>query len=186
MIHRLTRWVSAALVLSMVGAPAAAGQPDPTLTELVDAAVRRLQVAEPAAAAKFRTGDPVRDPVREQVVLDTVAAEAVVQQLDPDYATTVFRDQIDATVAIQYSRLAQWTLDPADAPADAPDLASSRGIIDVLNREMITLMARHWETLHSPACPGELDQAAAAVAQRRDLDPLYLQAIGLATHNYCR
>ena len=52
-----------------------------------------------------------------------------------------FRDQIDATVAIEYTRLAQWKFDPAVAPVDSPDLASSRGVIDALNREMVTLMA---------------------------------------------
>ncbi|QZT62124.1 chorismate mutase [Mycolicibacterium austroafricanum] len=167
-------------------APAAAAQPHTTLVDLVDAATRRLQVAEPIAANKFHTGGLVEDPVREQQVLDAVSAEATTLQLDPAYVTTAFRDQIDATVAIEYSRLAQWKFDPAAAPVDAPDLTSSRGIIDALNREMVTLMADEWDKLHAPTCRAELDQAKSTVAAQRGLDPLYRQAVDHATRNYCR
>ncbi|PRC47197.1 chorismate mutase, partial [Mycobacterium sp. ITM-2017-0098] len=157
-----------------------------SLADLVDAAVRRLQVAEPIAANKFHTGGLIEDPAREQQVLDAVSAEATTLQLDPAYVATAFRDQIDATVAIEYTRLAQWKFDPAVAPTDAPDLASSRGVIDALNREMVTLMADEWGKLHSPACRTELDQAKATVVQQRGLDPLYRQAVDFATRSYCR
>ncbi len=175
--------VAAALVPM---APVASAQPTHTLTDLVDAAVRRLEVAEPVAANKFHTGGPIVDAVREQQVLDAVAGQAREFQIDPDFVTTAFRDQIDATVGIEYSRLAQWTLDPAAAPADTPDLGSSRGIIDALNREMVTLMAEEWDKLHSPQCVPELDAAKASVVTARGLDPLYRQAVDLATRNYCR
>ncbi|VEG57816.1 chorismate mutase [Mycolicibacterium aurum] len=190
MMDPMIRLLASAAVLSAVTtlvAPAAAhAQPTPTLADLVDASVRRLQVAEPIAANKFHTGGLIEDPAREQQVLDAVSAEATTLQLDPAYVTAAFRDQIDATVAIEYTRLAQWKFDPAVAPADAPDLASSRGIIDALNREMVTLMADEWGKLHSPACPAELEQAKATVAQQRALDPLYRQAVDFATRSYCR
>lgn len=129
--------------------PAASAQPTHTVTDLVDAAVRRLQIAEPVAANKFHTRTAVVDAAREQQVLDNVAGQARDFQIDPAYVTTAFRDQLDATVGIEYQRLAQWTFDPAAAPADAPDLAKSREIIDALNREMVTLMAEEWPKLHS-------------------------------------
>lgn len=175
-----------AVGLALGLAPAAHAQPHHSLVDLVDAAVRRLQVADPIAANKFHTGGPISDPVREQQVLDAVSVEATNLAVDPAYVTTAFRDQIDATVGIEYTRLAQWTFDPASAPVDAPDLASSRGIIDALNREMVTLMADQWGALHSPTCVAELGQAKSAVVQSRALDPLYTQAIDFATRNYCR
>lgn len=128
----------------------------------------------------------MEDPAREQQVLDAVSVVAAGLNLDPAYVASVFRDQIDATVAVQYSRLAQWKLDPTSAPAGAPDLTSSRAIIDALNREMVTLMADEWDVLHSPACAAELDRARTEVAERYDLDPLYRQAVAFATHDYCR
>jgi chorismate mutase len=174
-----------AMLLSLF-APAAAAQPHTTLVDLVDAATRRLQVAEPIAANKFHTGGLIEDPAREAQVLDAVSSEAAALQIDPAYVATAFRDQIDATVAIEYTRLAQWKFDPAAAPADAPDLTSSRSVIDALNREMVTRMADEWDKLHAPTCRPELDQAKATVAAQRGLDPLYRQALDHATRSYCR
>ena len=54
--------------------PVASAQPTYTVTDLVDAAVRRLQIAEPVAANKFHTRTPIVDAAREQQVLDAVAA----------------------------------------------------------------------------------------------------------------
>jgi len=183
----LIRTAAAGIAVCMVLmiAPAAYGQPQSPLEPLVDAAARRLQVAEPVVASKFHTGGPIEDPAREGQVLAYVSAEATKVGVESAYVTTVFRDQIDATVAIQYSRLSEWKLDPASAPIDAPDLASTRGIIDALNREMVTEMADEWDVLHSPSCVADLDAAKAAVVRARSLDPLYQQAIDFATRSYC-
>jgi len=190
MMDPMIRFLISVVLLSASStllAPAVShAQPTTSLANLVDAAVRRLQVADPIAANKFHTGGLIEDPAREQQVLDAVSEEATRLQVDPAYVATAFRDQIDATVAIEYTRLAQWKFDPAVAPVDAPDLASSRGVIDALNREMVTLMADEWTALHSPTCRADLDQAKAAVAQQRGLDPLYRQAVDFATRNYCR
>ncbi len=189
MFPMMIRLLASVLLLfscATLTAPAITAQPDSTLVDLVDAATRRLQVAEPIAANKFHTGGLIEDPAREQQVLDAVSAEAVALDIDPAYVATVFRDQIDATVAVEYTRLAQWTFDPAIAPADAPDLASSRAVIDALNREMVTRIADEWSKLHSPACPTELDRAKATVVAQRGLDSLYRQAVDVATRNYCR
>lgn len=176
-----------AAALAMLVAPAAAhGQPENPLIPLVDAAAQRLEVAEPVAASKLLTGGLIEDPAREQQVLDAVAADATDRQIDPAYVTSAFRDQIDATVAIEYTRLAQWKFDPASAPVQAPDLATSRATIDGLNRTMVTEMADEWTVLHSPTCPADLDAAKAVVTETRSLDPLYRQAVDFATRHYCR
>lgn len=167
-------------------APAAYGQPANPLTPLVDAAAQRLQVAAPVAASKLLDGGLIQDPAREQHVLDAMAAAATDRNIDPAYVTTIFCDQIDGTVAIEYSRLFLWKLDPASAPPGAPDLSSSRATIDSLNRTMVTEMADQWQVLHSPTCNAELDAARNVVAQAHALDPLYRQAVDFVTRNYCR
>ncbi len=159
-----------------------AGEP---LMELVDAAAQRLQTADPVAATKWLSGAPVTDPARVAQVLGSMARDAEAQGLPAEYARTVFGDQIDANEAIQYSRFSWWKLDPAAAPAAAPDLEESRARIDALNQQIVTELAQQWQLLHSPECPVRLDAAEAAVAGARQLDPLYRQALDAATRSYC-
>lgn len=115
----------------------ASADPRDPLTELIDTAARRLQVAEPVAAAKWHSGGVVADADRVRQELDALAGEATFAQIDSGYLRQVFGDQVDATEAIEYSRFALWKLDPAAVPADAPVLSESRAVIDELNHEML-------------------------------------------------
>lgn len=155
------------------------------LYPLVDAAAQRLQTADPVAASKWLTGGAITDPARVAQVLTSVAGEAEAAGVPADYVTTAFTDQINATEAIQYSRFSWWKFDPAAAPATAPDLSASRAAIDELNALMVTEMARQWPVLRSPECPARLDAAKSEVAAQRQLDPLYRQALDVATRSYC-
>ena len=170
----------------LAGAPQVRAQEPSQLQPLVDAAAQRLQTADPVAANKFRTGGPIEDPQRERQVIDAATAEAGSRHIDPDYVGDVFRDQIDATVAVEYGLFSQWKLDPSTAPPNAPDLAASRATIDTLNHTMVNEIADHWPTLHSPACRADLDRAVDAVVSARNLDPLYRRALDHATRSYCR
>lgn len=155
------------------------------LTELIDAAAQRLQVAEAVAAFKWNTQAAIEDPDRVQQQLAKLSADAAGEHIDPSYVTRVFGDQINATEAIEHTRFAQWKLDPSSAPADAPDLSVSRSKIDGLNQTMLNQIVVHWDLLHSPACAPQLDAARAAVTRTRLLDRLYQQALSLATQSYC-
>ena len=165
---------------------AAGGKPaaEP-LYSLIDAAAQRLQTADPVAASKWLSGGPITDPARVQQVLSAVSADAESASLPVDYVARVFTDQINATEAIQYNRFSWWKFDPAAAPASAPDLSSSRALIDGLNHRMVGEIAGQWPVLHSPDCPVRLDAAKSAVAADRGLDPLYVQALDAATRSYC-
>jgi chorismate mutase len=180
--------VCAAVVLSAVIVPAICAHADTSspLRALVDAATQRLQTAEPVAASKWITGAPIDDQPRVQQVIAAVTADATAKHLDPQFVIRVFTDQIDATDAIEYTRFGQWKLDPAGAPAAAPDLSVSRAIIDGLNHAMISEMAAHWDTLHSPECFGLLDDARRDVTASRALDDLYQRALAFATRTYCQ
>lgn len=137
------------------------------------------------AATKWLNGGPITDPARVRQVLDAVSADATSVNVPTDYVARVFTDQINATEAIQYSRFSWWKLDPAAAPASAPDLSSSRALIDGLNHRMVGEIAGQWQVLNSPDCPVRLGAAKTAVAAARGLDPLYLQALDAATRSYC-
>jgi chorismate mutase len=172
--------------LAVTAAPITHADTVSPLEPLVDAAAQRLQNADPVAASKYLNGGQIQDPPREQQVLDSVAAAAEAQGADPGYVREVFRDQIDASVGVQYSRFSQWMLDPAIAPSAAPDLAETRATIDALNQTMVREIGVHWPTLHGPTCPAELGSAIVEVVADRQLDPLYRQALFYATHDYCR
>ncbi len=172
-------------LVMLVAAPARADNGSP-LSELVDAAAQRLQVAEPVAAYKWSTHGGIEDPVRVQQQLAELGDQATAVHLDRGYVTGVFGDQIRATEGIEYSRFADWKLNPGSAPAGGPDLTASRSAIDTFNHTMLTQIAANWELLHSPACAAQLEAAKNGVVPGRQLDGLYQQALSLATRSYCQ
>ena len=182
----VTGWTLVVLTSALCAPGLASADPPDALSGLVDAAARRLQVAEPVAAAKWHGGVAVADPDRVRQQLDALADDATAAQVDSDYVQQVFGDQIDATEAIEYSRFAQWKLDPAAVPPNPPSLTESRSQIDDLNHTMLTQIALQWSVLHSPDCGSRLDSAKTAVVQSRHLDTLYRQALSAASRNYCR
>jgi chorismate mutase len=189
--HRAVRFASPGMVggLAVLGAvlvaPQARADSSSALTELVDAAAQRLQVAEPVAAVKWNTHGAIEDPGRVQQQLAKLGADATAERIDPGYVTRVFGDQINATEAIEYSRFADWKLNPSSAPAGSPDLSASRSAIDGLNQTMLSQIVLNWDLLHSTACAVQLDVARSDVIRDRQLDGLYQQALSFATQSYC-
>lgn len=155
------------------------------LAELVDAAAQRLQVADDVAAVKWHSGAAIEDPVRVRQQLAGLASAATDAELGPDYVTQIFTDQIGATEAVEHYRFSQWKLDPATAPASAPDLTASRARIDGFNHVMLTQIGLRWQQLHSPGCIAELDEATRDVSVARQFDAFYRQALLAATRDYC-
>lgn len=155
------------------------------LTDLVDAAAQRLQIADPVAAVKWQTQTPIEDPTRVSQQLAALVAGAPADQIDADYVRRIFTDQIAATEAVQYQRFADWKLDPSSAPSAAPALAASRTEIDRLNHVMLAQLGRQAGPLHSPACPGQLHEASMDVAAAHHLDGIYQRALLFATRSYC-
>jgi len=165
-------------------APARADGASP-LSDLVDAAAQRLQVADDVAAIKWQTGGAIEDPARVGQQLAKLAADAAGKDLDPDYVRRIFADQIAATEAAEHYRFAQWKLDPAAAPASVPELVASRVRIDGFNQVMLAQIGQRWELLHSPDCAGELGEATRTVSDARQLDEFYRRALSSATQDYC-
>ncbi|MDT5338324.1 MAG: chorismate mutase [Mycobacterium sp.] len=177
--------IGTALALLATPTQSHADVPNPLLA-LVDAAAQRLQTADPVAASKWITGGSIEDHTREQQVIDAVTASATEKGADPGFVERSFRNQIAATVAVEYGLFSQWKLDPPSAPLTAPDLSDSRSAIDALNRTMVTEIAGQWDSLHSPSCLGDLDAAKDAVVDARGLDELYQRGLAFATRSYCQ
>lgn len=156
------------------------------LHRLVDTAAQRLATADPVAAFKWINGGDITDPARVDQVLATVSADATARGVDAAFVRTVFTDQIDATEGVQYTRFGQWNLDPATAPAAAPDLSQSRTLIDGYNAAMVEEIALQWNTLNGANCAEALSTATADVVAQQELDGLYQQALGSATRSYCQ
>jgi chorismate mutase len=165
--------------------PAAAADSGP-LTRLVDEAAQRLLTADPVAASKYLTGDPVDDPAREQQVIDSVTAFASAKHIDANFVIDAFRNQIDATDSLEHSRFAAWKIDPGSAPKSAPDLSTTRDAISHLNEAIVDEMAAQWNALQAPTCRADLKQAKAAAIALHHFDPLYQHALDYAVHGYCR
>ncbi|MBJ7336960.1 chorismate mutase [Mycolicibacterium sp.] len=178
--------IASGVALTLMAAPVQAHADEQApLFALVDAAAARLQTADAVAASKWTTGGAIEDPAREQQVIDAVIAAASDRGVVPGYVAKAFRDQIDATVGVQYERFSEWKLDPSAAPTTAPNLSDSRAAIDALNRTMVSEIAEQWDSLHSPACLAELDDATNAVVVARGLDGVYPRALSFATRSYC-
>lgn len=115
-----------------------------------------------------------------------MTAKASQHGVDDGYVQRVFRDQISATVGVEYGRFSEWKLDPASAPTTAPNLSESRTTIDGLNRTMVDEIAAQWNSLHSPSCVTDLEAARNAVVDARGLDALYQRGLMFATGSYCQ
>lgn len=116
-------------------------------------------------------------------VLTAVAAEAESAGVPADYVATAFTDQINATEAIQYNRFSLGGSSISRRPRLNPDLSASRSQIDELNKRMVGEIARQWPVLQSGECPAQLEAAKSEVAGSRRFDPLYRQALDVATRS---
>lgn len=127
----------AAVVVGGAGEASAAPSVGP-LGPLTDLAVRRILLGDKVAAAKFGTGQPIDDPVREQQVLDQVAAQSTAMGLPPDVSVRFFRAQIEANKIVQRGLFRYWTSHPAQRPAKRPDLATEvRPQLDRITAEIL-------------------------------------------------
>ncbi|MEO6794371.1 MAG: chorismate mutase [Mycobacterium sp.] len=183
--HTGTLMSAICAVTLLAGPPTARADTVNPLAELVDAAAQRLQVIDDVAASKWHTGAAIEDRDRVRQQLTALVSAAADANLDPDYVTQLFTDQVGAAEAVEYYRFAQWKLNPATVPAAAPDLAASRARIDGLNHVMLTQIGVRWQQLHSPECIAQLDEATRDVSVAGRFDAFGRQALSAATRNYC-
>ncbi|MEV6237044.1 chorismate mutase [Lentzea sp. NPDC051838] len=157
------------------------------LGELTGLAVKRIEVADLVAAAKFGTSQPIDDPAREQQVLDTVRTKAVQLGLNPENAARFFRAQIEANKLVQRGLYARWTEHPEEVPTRKPDLGTEvRPILDRLTTDILAEL-KDTEQLRKPTLRCEIH---ATIAERsavvlHHLDSLHENALAEAMRTVC-
>ncbi|MEV5597718.1 chorismate mutase [Streptomyces sp. NPDC052496] len=184
----LTAAAATAVLLTAAPTPATAhpaARDTAALRPLADLSARRLATADLVAAAKWGTGSPVDDPAREQQVLDAVARQAAGLGTDPQWTARIFRDQIEANKTVQRGLHRRWTLDPAQAPAERPDLGEVRKEINRVNDALVRAIAASGEARTSPGCVPSLAGAAAHVRREQHLDVLHSPALARSVRSVC-
>ncbi|KUL25939.1 chorismate mutase [Streptomyces regalis] len=187
--------VCATAALSLAGAaPAAAHTPAPVraaavapgLTPLTDLFAERLLVADKVAAAKYGTDKPIDDPVREQQILDDVAARATGLGLDPAAVQAVFRDQIEANKLVQRGLYARWDAHPEERPTERPDLVKEvRPVLDRITTQLLEALQDTQRLRTSPSCEPRLGVAAVRSAYGHELDALHVRGLVRALPSVC-
>lgn len=167
-----------------VAAAAPAG-PYAQLRPLAALSAQRLATADLVAAAKYGTGAPIDDPIRERQVLDDVARQARELGADPEATVRVFRDQIEANKVVQRGLFRRWDADPAQAPVERPDLAEVRKEINRVNGELVRVIADSSSARTASSCGGLLTAAGVRVRHERGLDVLHSVALERALRSVC-
>ena len=131
---------------------------------LAAATADRLAVMPDVAYAKFVSGAPVDDPVREEQAAAAFVAATSAGGVPADIATGVINDQFTAAKSVQRSLIAQWTdgtrpvpeTPPADLTTelrpriDAATTALANGLIAVEQ----TGVPAQWSDIMSAAAAG--------------------------------
>ncbi|MFJ6566086.1 chorismate mutase [Streptomyces sp. NPDC091292] len=161
-----------------------------SIDPLVHLLTERLLLADRVAAAKYGTGSPIEDPVRERRILDDVAARSPALGLDPAHTVTVFRDQIEAGKAVQRELFAHWDAHPGERPTERPDerpdLARDvRPALDRLTTEVLRALAGTRDARNAPSCAARVTRAATATAYRHRLDAPHARSLAYAVRSLC-
>ncbi|MFE2744400.1 gamma subclass chorismate mutase AroQ [Streptomyces scopuliridis] len=161
-----------------------AGNPGPyaRLSPIAELSARRLATADLVAAAKWGTGGPVDDPVRERQVLDEVAREAG----EPAATVRIFRDQIEANKDVQRALHRRWDVRPSEAPSVRPDLAEVRAEINRVNHALVRAIARTAQDRGAPCCGGVLLASAVQAGGELRLDAPHMTALHRSLGSVCR
>lgn len=157
------------------------------LRPLVDMAVDRLLLGDAVAAAKFEAGLPVDDLVREQQLLDSVAAMAETLGIDPAMSVHFFQAQIDANKVVQRGLFMRWARHPALRPRTRPDLAREvRPRLDQITDEIMQQL-KLTQHLHSDnsGCQPQFLASREVTEVRDELDSLHRKALAVALRPVC-
>ncbi|MEB8342991.1 chorismate mutase, partial [Streptomyces endophyticus] len=172
-------------------APAAAASQtahaDPhALAAITSLATERLALADKVAAAKYGTDAPIDDPARERQILDDVAERSAGLGIDPAFAQSVFRDQIEANKVVQRGLYARWDAHPEQRPTERPDLATEvRPQLDRITTRLLDALGEMAPTRTSAACGPLLTAAALRDAHARGFDALHLKGLARALPSVC-
>ncbi|MEU2720043.1 chorismate mutase [Streptomyces smyrnaeus] len=153
---------------------------------VADVSAERLALADVVAAAKYGTGKPIDDPVRERAVLEDVAKQSAEHGLGARWAEAVFRDQMAAGKRVQRGLHARWAAHPAERPTEQPDLATQvRPALDRLTSRLLNALAAAAPARDHPSCAAQLATRGTRAARERHFDSLHTGALLRALTSVC-
>jgi chorismate mutase len=184
---RTRSWIAVVLAATLLGfTTTSASAATRSLWSLTDLAAQRVQLADKVAAAKYGTPSPIDDPVRDQQILDDVAAKSGPLGLDPAATVAFFRDQIEANKVVQRGLYARWEAHPDEVPTSRPDLATEvRPALDRLNASLLAEFAAARASRARRGCGVRLTVTVRLVAWQRHLDALHRRALTTAVPSVC-
>jgi chorismate mutase-like protein len=93
------------------------------------------------AIAKFLSGQPIDDDVREQQILESAVARIKSAELRHALGIEFFLNQLEANIAIQRGLRRYWRDHPEEAPVSCYQLtAELRPAFDIVNMHMLLLL----------------------------------------------
>lgn len=125
--------------------------------------MRRLQIAEQVALAKWDSGKDVEDLPRELQVIQAAVVKGTEKGLTSDLVSNFFRAQIEANKYVQYALLAQWYRDgkaPQHKPINLTEVI--RPQLDELQNSLIDELAKTESLRSRKTCRADLARAVDA------------------------
>jgi chorismate mutase len=162
----------------------AAPRGDP-LEPLVNLVAQRLKTGDTVSSAKFGTPSPIEDPAREKVELDSAAAMATKQGLDPNATRKIFSDQIQANKVVQYGLYSRWTSHPDQVPKTRADLNKIRTQLNTITAALIRDLATTRTARSGTGCRTQLQSAERSVSRAEHFDALHVDAFHRALTSIC-
>ena len=156
-----------------------------SLEPLVNLLAQRLKTADSVSTAKYGTPSPVDDPAREKTELDSAAAMATKNGLDPDATRKIFSDQIQANKVVQYGLYSRWTALPNEIPKTKADLTKLRTQLDTITNDLIRDLAATKTTRSASGCKAHLQSTERSVSRANHFDALHVEAFNRALISVC-
>jgi chorismate mutase len=182
----------AVMLSALVNNAAVAQTPsDSTLAEsrmlnIVSLASTRLSQARAVAQWKWQAKQPINDPERESLLLDSLLKVAPHYGMDLDYASTFFHDQFTANKQVQQALFAQWGKGPAPAAPAEGAIQYARQSIDQTSTAMLSALALVQPLRARDDCPILLSRAITKwTTQLTALDTEEKAALPTALQHVC-
>jgi chorismate mutase len=155
---------------------------------LVDLVVQRLTLAQDVAAAKYDSGVPIDDPVRELEILESAAHALKARGPRQRIVIQFFRDQIEANKVIQRELHQRWRRHPEESPAANPDVvAELRLKLDKITGQLTRLfnsMSKFPQYTHGHLAE-LIDERFSAMAPGQQLPKMHRDAALFAMRAFC-
>ena len=158
------------------------------LQRLVELSAQRLAIGEQVALAKWDSGAPVEDGLREEKVVASAVKAGEAKGLDATVVSPFFRAQIEANKMVQYALFAEWRR-AGKAPEHKPvDLGGTiRPELDELGTELIAELAQTTSERAGTSCRTDVADAVGdyVLAHKKDFDAVERMALDRAMGAAC-